>query len=209
MTRVAELTLKSLDSALSEAETAELSALVDQDPAAEAEHLELLALEGELRGLLTEFDFADATLARIQAAQADRTADAVLAAIRDGAAPAWARPEPAPPPRGRRWVAFAAVVACTAAVVVAVWLGSGPAPTGVLPPDIPHAPQAYARLSLRAGFVEVLNPAGDLVAADEGCELPPGFTLRTGEDSHAVVDLLTDHARFEIESGTVVPWARR
>ena len=88
MTRTAELTAKLLDDTLSEAECAELEALVAADPAAEAEHLALLELEVELRGLRTDLDVADATLAKIQDAQADRTADAVLAEIASGPAPA-------------------------------------------------------------------------------------------------------------------------
>ncbi|HEY1192191.1 MAG TPA: WD40 repeat domain-containing protein [Gemmata sp.] len=206
MTRVAELTLKLLDETLNESEGAELDALTAADPPAEVEHLQLLELEAELRGLLTGLDLVDATLAKVQGAQAERTADAVLSAIRTGAPPVWAARSEGPPPRPNRpRVVWAAVGACAAAVLVAVWLGAKPG--AVLPPPDDGAvepAQAFARLARKTGFVEVLNPSGDVFPVDEGSDLPPGFTVRTGDDSLAVVHLLADDSRFEIESETVV-----
>lgn len=208
MTRTAELTLKLLDGALGGAESAELDALL-ADPAAEAEHLALLNLEAELRGLLADFDLADATVAAIADAQADRTASAVLAEITTGPAPGWARPSevaPVPtaaPKRGRSWVALAVPAACAAAVLVAAWLASrGPQPE----PAGPTAPEslAFAKLAHTSGAVEVLTPAGEVFQAVEGGELPAGFTVRTGDDSTAVVELLREKARFEIEPDSVV-----
>jgi anti-sigma factor RsiW len=71
MSRIAELTLKLLDGTLGAPEGAELDALL-ADPDAEAEHLALLELEAELRGLYSGFDLAEVTLARVQEAQAAR-----------------------------------------------------------------------------------------------------------------------------------------
>lgn len=209
MTRTAELTLKLLDSALDANELAELDALVTADPVAEAEHLALVELEAELRGLLTDFDLADATLAQIESAQAERTATAVMAEIATGPAPAWARPaEPATPaPRRRRGAAIAALVACAAALVVALWLGTKnptPAPNGENNPE----PLAFAKLARKSGAVEVLTPGGEVIPTDEGGDLPEGFTVRTGgDDSTAVVELLHEKTRVEIEPDSVVRFA--
>ena len=212
MTRTAELTAKLLDGSLSDAEWAELDALVSADSLAENEHLALLELEAELRGLRTEFDLADATLAKVQEAQAERTADAVMAEIATGPAPAWAprRAEPVAARPWRRGWAAAALVACAAALLVGLWLGGKPqdvpGPDGSV--NVPPAPTAFARLSRKAGAVEVLNHAGDAIPTEEGGELPAGFTLRTGgEDSLAVVELLHDKTRVEIEPDSVVRFA--
>jgi hypothetical protein len=210
MTRTAELTAQLLDGTLGGAKSAELAALVAADPAAAAEHLALLELEAELRGLRTDFDLAGATVAAVERAQADRTANAVMSEIATGPAPAWA-PRPAEParraePRSRRraWAA-AALVACAAAVLLGLWLG-GKQPVGPAPDGVPE-PDAFARLSHKSGSVEVLNHAGDAVPAEEGGELPAGFTVRTvGEDSLAVV-LLRDQTRVEIEPDSVVRFA--
>ncbi|AWM38048.1 WD domain, G-beta repeat [Gemmata obscuriglobus] len=205
MNRVAELTLKLLDRALTSAEAEELDALA-ADPRAEAEHLELLALEAELRALRTDFDLADATLAQIQEAQAERTAGAVLAAITTAAPPIWARSGPGPRRTVRRRAVAVVLTACAACALVAVWLGVKPAPI-VLPAhdDLPGAAgQGFAKLSQKTGLVEVLNATGDVVPVEEGNELPVGFTLRTGDESLAVVELLAEPARFEIESDSVV-----
>jgi DNA-binding beta-propeller fold protein YncE len=204
MTRTAELTLKLLDSVLDEAESAELNALVETDPVAEAEHVALLELEAELRGLRTDFDLADATLAKVEAAQAERTASAVMAEIAKRPAPTWVAPA-APAPRRRRvWAPLAALAACAAALFVAF----GPdKPRLPIVPDNPSAPEptAYAKLARKSGSVEVLNPAGEVIPTDEGGDLPEGFTVRTGgDDSMAVVELLREKARFEIESDSVV-----
>lgn len=212
MTRTAELTALLLDGSLGDAEWAELDALVIADPAAGAEHLALLELEAELRGLRTDFDLADATLARVREARAARTASAVMAEIATGPAPAWA-PRPAEPttarPSRRGWVAAAALLACAAAaLLVGLWLGDkrqdGPGPDGAASAE----PTAFARLARKAGAVEVLTPAGDTIPMEEGGELPAGFTLRTGaDDSLAVVELLHDKTRVEIEPDSVVRFA--
>lgn len=210
MTRTAELTSKLLDGTLSAAESVELDALIGTDPGAGAEHLALLELEAELRGLLTEFDLAEPTLARVEAAQAERTAGAVLSAIATRPAPVWAplRSEPAPEPRHRSaWVSAGAMVACAAALLVALWIGAKyiqPVPNSPTAPE----PTAFAKLARKSGSVEVLTPTGDVISIDEGAELPAGFTVRTGsDDSHAVVELLHEKARVEIESDSIVRFA--
>jgi ferric-dicitrate binding protein FerR (iron transport regulator)/DNA-binding beta-propeller fold protein YncE len=210
MTRTAQLTTKLLDGTLTEAEWAELEALVASDPRAEAEHLALLELEAELRGLRTDFDLADATLAKVQEAQAERTTQAVMTEIASAPPPMWARPAPAPAPlpepRRRRAVWAGGLIAFAAALLFALWLG-GRNPVGPTPDSEP-APTAFAKLSRKAGAVEVVNQAGDAIPAEEGGELPAGFTLRTvGEDSLAVVELLRDQTRVEIESDSVVRFA--
>ena len=214
MTRITELTLRLLDHTLSDAEGAELDALIATDPDAEAEHLALLELEAELRGLRTGFDLSEATLARVQDLQTERTTDAVLAEIADRAPPTWAvRSEPAPVPRveprvqRRRWAGVVALTACAATIVLVVWLGTKPAEVVQPKRDEAAVPEtrAFAKLSRKAGFVEVLNPAGDAIPTEEGGDLPAGFTLRTvGDDSLAVVDVLSDNSRFEIEPDSVV-----
>ncbi len=215
MTRTGELTAKLLDGTLSDAEWAELDALI-AEPAAEAEHLALLELEAELRGLRTEFDLAGATLLKVQEAQAERTADAVMAEIADAPPPAWATREahaaPATPaePRARRrvWVGVGGLLACAAALLLGLWLGGKkeetPAPDGGVSP----MPTVFAKLSRKAGAVEVFNAAGDVIPTEEGGDLPAGFTLHTGgDDSLAVVELIHDKTRVEIEPDSVVRFA--
>ncbi|MDY3552817.1 hypothetical protein R5W24_001906 [Gemmata sp. JC717] len=206
MNRVAELTLKLLDHALTAAEAEELDALTAAAPRAEAEHLELLALEAELRALRTDFDLADATLAQIQEAQAERTAGAVLAAITTAAPPTWARSQPGPRRTVRRRAVAVVLIACAACALVAVWPGVKPTPIIFPAHDDGSgaAGQGFAKLSQKTGLVEVLNATGDVVSVEEGSELPAGFTLRTGDESLAVVELLAEPARFEIESDSVV-----
>lgn len=209
MSRTAELTLELLDGTACEADLRELDALLT-DRCAAAEHFALLALEAELRGLRTDFDLTDATLAEVQEAQAERTADAVMSEIADSAPPAWARrAEPArvePPPHRRKWAGLVALVGCAAAVLLAVWLGSKPADDTTPEQGAPvPAPRAFAKLSRKAGSVEVVSPTGVAIPTEEGGDLPAGFTLRTGgDDSHAVIDLLSDNSRFEIEPDSEV-----
>lgn len=205
MTRTAELTLRLLDGTLDEAESAELSALVAGDPVAEAEHLALLELEAELRGLRTGFDLADATLAKVEAAQAEQTASAVMSTIAKGPAPAWTAQTA--PRRRRVWAPLAALAACAAALFVAFGLDKPRLPIG---PDNGNTPEptAYAKLARKSGSVEVLAPSGEPIPTDEGGDLPAGFTIHTkGDDSMAVVELLHEKARFEIESDSVVRFA--
>lgn len=101
MSRAAELTLKLLDGTLSDADARELDAFLAADLG--AEHVALLELEAALRGLRTDFDLSDATLAKLLEAQAERTADAVLCEIADLAPPPWSQcAEPAVPSGGAR-----------------------------------------------------------------------------------------------------------
>lgn len=206
MNRSAEFLLKFLDGTLAAGDARELDALLAADPGAEAEHLAILEVEANLRGLRTGFDLSDATLASISEAQAERTAAAVLCEIDHRLPPAWARSgEPAAPARQHWRVAVGVAVACAAAVLVAVWSFKPdelPAPNGQ--PAV-VAPRAFAKLSRKSGVVEVVFPTGEAVRAEEGGDLPDGFTLRTvGDNSLAVVDLPADDSRFEIESDSEV-----
>jgi WD40 repeat protein len=224
MSRTAELTVKLLDSTLSEAECAELEALIAADPAAEAEHLALLELEVELRGLRTDLDLADATLTKIADAQADRTADAVLDQIATAPLPTWARSTETtettdtaapsrpvdqlrqPRSRFRLWIGVGVLAAC-AATLLLVFLNNQDSQLP-LPIDDTPTPTAFAKLSRKAGSVELLSPTGDVIPAIEGGDLPAGFTVRTvGDESLAVVELLNEKTRVEIEPDSVVRFA--
>jgi ferric-dicitrate binding protein FerR (iron transport regulator) len=222
MTRTAELTTKLLDGTLSDAECDELEALVTTDPGAAAEHLALLELEAELRGLRSDFDLTDATLARVRDAQAERTAGAVLTEIASRTPPSWAKtatpaetePHPHAQPSARRGLraravtiaALATAAACIVALV-GMWIG-GKQQEAVTPQTGVEPSVAFAKLATKNGSVEVLNSAGDAIPAEEGVELPPGFLLRTvGDDSLAVIELLSDRTRVEIEPDSVVRFA--
>lgn len=219
MTHIAELTAKLLDGTLSEAELTELESLIANDPVAEAEHISLLELEVELRGLRTELDLANGTIAKVEAEKAQRTAEAVLDQITQAPPPAWAprapergsaEPAPAQPgaqSRSRRLWAGLVLAACAAAVLIALLLNGQ---SSQLPPNddnIP-APAAFAKLAHKAGSVELLTPSGDTIPAIEGGDLPAGFTVRTvGDDSMAVVELLNEQMRVEIEPDSIVRFA--
>jgi ferric-dicitrate binding protein FerR (iron transport regulator) len=203
MTRTSELTVKLLDGALSDAECAELEALVAADPTAEVEYFALLDLEAELRAARTDFDLTGVTLAQIRDVLAERTAGAVMDQIERAPAPAWAA-RPTPAPRRRRWATVGALAACAAALSLALWLGSRQSQV-TNPGTNGPAPEAFAKLTRKTGAVEVFSPAGENIAAEEGGDLPAGFTVRTvGDDSHAVVELLRDRTRVEIEPDSVV-----
>src|SRR5262245_10235814 len=145
MTRIDELTAKLLDGILTDAEWAELESLLAADPAAEDDHLALLELEGELRGLRTDFDLSEATLAQVKEAQEEKTTRAVMAEIATQATPSWAArsEQPSDHTRRRRFVFLAAgLLAIAAGVVVGLWLGAGsndPRP-GPGPDDNPQLP---------------------------------------------------------------------
>lgn len=201
MTQTDQLTGKLIDDTLTDAEWAELVALLASDPAAERAHLTLLELEGVLRGLRTEFDLAERTLAQVQAAQAEKTARAVMAEIATHPAPTWAD-RAAPRGRWRRsHFATAGLLAVAAGLLLGLWLGSRE--EELKPVENQPAP-AFARLTRMSGDVELLSPLGDVQAALEGCELPSGHTLRTvGEESLARVEL-PDRTTVDIEPDSVV-----
>ncbi|WP_439631665.1 WD40 repeat domain-containing protein [Gemmata sp.] len=197
MTRTDDLTARLLDGTLTDAEAAELEALVAADPAARAAHLAALTLEAALRGLRTDFDpaFARDTAARIEADRGERVAAGVLAEIAARPAPAWDR---RPARRPARWAAWAAL---TAAVLVGAWVairpagGPGPAPGPIAnPPEV-------ARITLLSGSVEVVG-SGEVLGA--GAALAAGQTIRTvGDDSAAVVEF-ADRTRLELHADTEV-----
>ncbi len=211
MTRSAELTAKLLDGTLTDAEWAELDALVSTDPRAESEHLSLLEVEAELRGLLTDFDLTARTLAAVRTVQTERTVSSVMEEIARGAAPEWAAPRatpPRPPGSRQRWLIGAALFTFAAAILIGLWLGGRTADGPVPDPGERVAPAVFARLARKAGAVELLTLSGDPISIEEGSDLPAGFTLRTGgDDSLAVVELLHDKTRVEIEPDSVVRFA--
>ncbi len=211
MTRTATLTAKLLDGTLDEAEWLELESLLASEPGAEAEHLALLELEAELRGARTGFDLTESTLAKLTDAQADFTAGAVLAQITTAAPPAWvARAAEPIPTRRRRFTRFALVglIGCSAALLLALWLNDSTLPAPRQPGEALIDAPAFAKLTSKAGSVELLTPTGEVIQTAEGGNLPAGFTVRTlGDESSAVVELLRDNTRVEIEPDSVVQFA--
>jgi WD40 repeat protein len=206
MTRTDELTAKLLDGILTEAEWADLEALLGADPLAADDHLALLELEAVLRGELADFDLTAPTLAKVKEARAEKTTRAVMAGIATQPAPRWAgRARPESAPRSRRWLfAAAGLVAVAAGIAVGLWLGTGnpgaPQDGGGGSPD----GQEFAKLTRASGSVEWLTPQGEVLPAGEGNVVPPGHTLRTiGEDSHARVEL-PDRTTVDIEPDSVV-----
>ena len=77
-TRVEALTLKLLDSDVTDTELEELERLLDEDPDAEALHLALMTQEALLLGERVEVDLADRTVAALKEAQGERVERAVL-----------------------------------------------------------------------------------------------------------------------------------
>jgi WD40 repeat protein len=110
-------------------------------------------------------------------------------------------------PRRRVWVGLAGLMACAAGILLGLLLDSKTQES--TPPSTSEpAPRVFAKLSRKAGAVEVLNASGDVIPTEEGAELPTGFTLRTGsDDSLAVVELVRDNTRVEIEPDSVVRFA--
>src|SRR5579872_1247717 len=179
MTRADELTARLLDGALTEAEWSELNSLLDTDPAARADHIALLDLEGILRGLRTEFDLSDSTLSKVKEAQAEKTTRSVLSSIATLPSPAWASRSGAFPPsrRTRRWIfALSGFAAIAAALLIGLWLGSRPGEpeTPQTNENLEVAGAGSARLTSSSGSVELLTPQGDVLSATEGREVPPG-----------------------------------
>lgn len=193
MNRTDELTDRLLDGALADAEAVELHDLLAASPEAQARHLTLVRLELVLRGLRSEFDFAEPTVAMIEADRANRTTAAVMARIAGRPAPANAR-------RSWRWIPLAAL---TAAVLVGVWFAVPPVKNPPAPaPEIAILPD-LARLISLSGSVEVVGPGG-VAAARDNQTLLPDQTLRTlGEDSVAVLEF-ADRTRVEVHSDSEV-----
>lgn len=193
MNRTDELTDRLIDGTLTDAEAVELHDSLAADPGARARHLAAVRLELVLRGLRSEFDFAEPTVAKLESDRVERTTATVMAELAHRPAPARA---PRPTHRARLWVALAAL---TAAVLVGLWLAR-PAPGPI--PETPAAPD-LARLTAVTGSVEVVGPGGTSVArADQ--TLGPHQTLRTiGEESVAVLEF-ADRTRVEVHSDTAV-----
>ncbi|MFO0825460.1 MAG: hypothetical protein U0792_20460 [Gemmataceae bacterium] len=195
MNRTDELTDHLIDGTLTDAEAVELESLLATDPSAQARYLASVRLELVLRGLRTEFDLADPTVAKIEADRVERTTAVVMAELANRSAPV-----PTGSGRSRGWLLWAALAA---SLFLAVWLGLRPpgAPNGSNEPR-PDAPE-FARLITVSGSVEIVGPGGvatahrdQLLAADQ--------TLRTvGEESVAIVEF-PDRTRVEIHPESVV-----
>ncbi len=197
MNRTDELTDKLIDGTLADAEAIELHALLEADPNAQVRHRALVRLELVLRGLRTEFGFAEPTVAKIQEQRVERTTDAVLTGLAEQPPPAWDRRH------GRRRFKLVALAALTAALLVGIWFASRPLNAPVVPPDaIPVAPD-FARVTSFSGTVEVGGPDGP-VAVQPDQLIKPDQTLRTiGDESVAVLEF-ADHTRVEVHPDSAV-----
>lgn len=194
MNRTDELTDRLIDGTLTDAEAIELDSLLAAAPAAQARHLAAVRLELALRGLRTEFDFAERTVETITTLRVERTTAVVMAEIAN-------RPVPGRP--SRRWRGRVAVAALAAAVLVAGWFALWSPEPSHGPNDPPPATVEFARLTSVSGVVEVDGPAGDTVARHHQ-PLTPGDTLRTvGEESAATVEF-ADGTRVEVHPESVV-----
>ncbi|MCE9568147.1 MAG: FecR domain-containing protein [Planctomycetes bacterium] len=197
MNRIDELTDRLIDGTLTDAEGTELESLIGADPSARDRYLALLNVEAALRGLRTDLDLAAATVRRIEAERAERTATTVMAEIADSPAPKWSRRS-----SSRRW-RWAVVTAIAAALLVGVWL-LNPAPNNPAPPANPGVTKTdVARIRTLSGSVEILN-LGESVATTADQSLVLGQTVRTvGEDSVAVLEF-PDGTRLELQPDTTV-----
>ncbi len=193
MNRTDELTDRLIDGTLTDADAVELDSLLAADPAAQARHLAAVRLELVLRGLRTEFDFADPTVETITTLRVERTTAVVMAEIVN-------RPVPGRP--ARRWRGLVAFAALTAAVLVAGWVAlRSPEPSRG--PNDPPPAVVFARLTSVSGVVEVVGTAGDTVAR-QNQPLIPGQSLRTvGEESAATVEF-AEGTRVEVHPESVV-----
>ncbi len=196
MNRTDELTDRLIDGTLTDAEAVELESLLAADPTAQTRHLAAVRVELVLRGLRTEFDLAGPTVAKIESDRVERTTRAVMAELAH-------RPAPGQRRSARLMRVWAAFVALTAALLVAIWLGQRAPETPRLPDDPTPAAPDFARLTSVSGSVAVVGPAGE-TAARQNQSLAPDQTLRTvGEDSVAVVEF-PDRTRIEIHPESIV-----
>ncbi|MBY0457730.1 MAG: FecR family protein, partial [Gemmataceae bacterium] len=197
MNRTDELTDKLIDGTLTDAGVVELHALLEADPNAQVRHRALVRLELVLRGLRTEFGFAEVTVAKIEAERVERTTHAVLAGLAEQPPPAWDRR----PGHGRfRLMALAAL---TAALLVGIWFASRPLNAPVVPPDVIPAAPDFARVTSVSGAVEVAGPDGP-VTVQPDLLLRPDQTLRTiGDESGAVLEF-ADRTRVEVHPDSSV-----
>src|SRR5262245_34976397 len=91
MTRLDELTLKLIDSDLSDAEALELDVALSHDTPIREAHERLLEVEASLRAERTNLDLAQATMARLRTHLAEALNNRVMAEVRTGPAPQWLR----------------------------------------------------------------------------------------------------------------------
>jgi hypothetical protein len=198
MNRVDTLTDRLINGNLTDAEAIELESLLAGDSTAQARHLAALRLELVLRGLRTEFAFAEPTIAKIEADRVERTTTAVMAELAS-------RPIPGRPtanlPDWRYWM-WTAIGTLAVIVLAGVWLR--PRPTGAPQGPIDPAPAPeFARLTRVTGSVEVSGVGGVAPGVPDQL-LTRDQTLRTvGEESIAVLEF-PDRTRLEIQSDSIV-----
>jgi len=197
MNHIDELTDRLIDGTLSDTDGTELETLIASDPTARDHYLALLNVEAALRGLRTDLDLGAATVRRIKAERAERTATAVMAEIVERPAPKWSRRS-----SSRRW-RWVAITAFAAALLVGVWFLS-PAPNTPAPLANPGViTKDVARIRTLSGSVEILN-LGESVATSADQTLVLGQTVQTiGEDSVAVLEF-PDGTRLELQPDTTV-----
>jgi hypothetical protein len=197
MNRTDELTENLIDGTLTDADANELHSLMEADPNARGRHLALVRLELVLRGLRTEFGFAEATVARIQEDRVERTTEAVMTGLAEQPPPAWGRRS------GRGRYRLMAISSLTAAMFIGIWIASRTPHAPVAPPGgVPTSPE-FARLTIVAGSVDLVGPDGPIELQPDQL-LKPGQTLRTvGDESIAVLEF-ADRTRVEVHPETAV-----
>lgn len=166
-----------LEDRLTDAEAAELRAVLRASPEARRAFWEYVEQDALVEDVLAEARGRD------------------LAALERGepAAPA--------PPRGRSRARVAALLALAAGLLVAVglWLG------GAFRPGEPATPETAATVQAVTGDVQVIDPEGALVLVAPGAVLHTGQVVRVGDEEEGRVELLfPDGTRVTLSSGTSI-----
>jgi ferric-dicitrate binding protein FerR (iron transport regulator) len=195
MDRIEELTLRWLDGTLPPAEEAELARLRAGDAEIRQRYLALLELEAALRGHGPPPNVAEAALAEIARCGRDDLERNVMRAIGQLPLPSWARrDEPLEPARSARpyrrfrlaW--WAAVCLALGATVFIVWQLRTPGS---------DTSRVAMELVSRSEQFEVLDTAGQSVAAAPGSAIQVGQTLVAREEDYAAL-AYRDGTRLEL-----------
>lgn len=191
MNRVEELTFRSIDDALSQAEQAELDQLL-QDAAARQRYLDLLAVESALRATGRIPQVADSTVESLQTERSEDLERSVMRTISALPTPAWQAPAPAYQPQRRRkkWLRLKATE----------WLAVAMLAAGVL-----CMIQAWRTMRDPLADVSpvVLEISGEIGSSANlplrvGQRLAPGTTLEASEVEDHVVLQYADGTQFEL-----------